>query len=317
MSPNKKIAVVALGGNALLRAGEKGTISEQEKNAENISGFLLPLIEKGYELIITHGNGPQVGNILLKNELAKDVLPVMPLDVCVADSEGSIGYIMQQALLNHFRERKLRKFVVAMITQVVVDQKDPAFQNPTKPIGKFYTREEAETLQKEKGWVMMGQRGRGFRRAVPSPKPIKIIQRDMVRTLVKAGHVVIAAGGGGIPIWKKPDGKYEGIEAVVDKDLASAVLAVETPADIFIILTEVNQVALNFKTENQKNLKSLTAGEAKKYLDEGQFPAGSMGPKIEAALYYLNKVDKKVVITSPESLVAALDGNDGTALVRG
>src|SRR3989338_7873886 len=203
-----------------------------------------------------------------------------------------------------------------MITQVLVDHNDPAFHTPTKPIGNYYNKTEAQSLEKEKGWCMIEQKGRGFRRAVPSPKPVKVIQRLMIRDLVNAGHIVIAAGGGGIPIWKKPDGKYEGIEAVVDKDLASSVLAIHISADIFIILTEESKVALNYKQPDEKKLSHMNTGEAKKYLEEGHFPPGSMGPKIEAALAYLREVDKKVIITSPESLMNAFDGKDGTTIRR-
>ena len=312
----KKIILVALGGNALLRSGEKGTISEQESNAEKTCSFLLPLIEQDFGIVITHGNGPQVGNIVLAHEMAANFIPQLPLDVYVADSEGRIGYFMQQALLNLLRSHHVDKYVVTMITQVLVDHTDPAFKNPTKPIGPFYTRDEAKKLEKEKGWKIVEQKGKGWRRTVPSPKPVKVVQRHMVRDLVKGGHIVIAAGGGGIPIWKKPDGKYEGIEAVVDKDLASSVLAVQIPADVFVILTEESQVALNYKQSDEKKLLKLNTNEAQKYLEEGHFPPGSMGPKIEAALAYLKEVDKKVIITSPESLINALDGKDGTAITR-
>ncbi len=312
----KKTILVALGGNALLRSGEKGTISEQETNAEKTCSYLLPLIEQDYGLVITHGNGPQVGNIVLAHEMAASFIPQLPLDVYVADSEGRIGYFIQQALLNLLRSKDIDKYVVTMITQVLVNHNDPAFKNPTKPIGPFYTKEEAKKYEKEKNWKMVEQRGKGWRRTVPSPKPVKVIQRHMVRDLVCQGHIVIAAGGGGIPIWKKPDGKYEGIEAVVDKDLASAVLAVQLPSDIFIILTEESKVALNYKQPDEKKLSQLTVAQAKKYLEDGHFPPGSMGPKIEAALAYLKEVDKKVIITSPESLLGALDGKDGTTITR-
>ena len=312
----KKTILVALGGNALLRSGEKGTISEQESNAEKTCAFLLPLIEQDYGLVITHGNGPQVGNIVLAHEMASSFIPQLPLDVYVADSEGRIGYFMQQALLNLLRAKHVDKYVVTMITQVLVNHNDPAFKNPTKPIGPFYTKDEAKKFEKEKSWKMMEQKGKGWRRAVPSPKPVKVVQRHMVRDLVCQGHIVIAAGGGGIPIWKKSDGQYEGIEAVVDKDLASSVLAIHISADIFIILTEESKVALNYKQPDEKKISHMNAGEAKKYLEEGHFPPGSMGPKIEAALAYLKEVDKKVIITSPESLINALDGKDGTTIVR-
>lgn len=312
----KPIALVALGGHALLKKGEKGTVSEQEKNAAEVASYLIPLIEKGYELIITHGNGPQVGNILLKNEMASHILPPMPLDVCVADSQGSMGYFLQQALLNELRKKQIKKFVVTMITQVIVDKDDPAFKKPTKPIGQYFTKEEADILHKERGWVMGEQKPSGFRRLVPSPRPLKVVQRHMVRDLVHASHVVIAAGGGGIPIWKKPDGDYEGIEAVVDKDLASSVLAQHMRADIFIILTAVSHVSLYFNTPEHKDLHKVTRQELAHHLSEGHFPEGSMGPKVNAALAYLAEVDKKVIITSSDKLLDALDGKDGTIITR-
>jgi carbamate kinase len=310
-----RLVVVALGGNALMRAGEKGTISEQEKNSADTCRHILSLVKRGYSIVITHGNGPQVGAVLLKNELCKDRFPPMPVDVCVSDTQGSIGYILQQALLNELRRNGIRKFVVTMITQVVVNKDDRAFKNPTKPIGPFYDGKRARELMKKNGWSMIEDAGRGWRRVVASPVPVKIIQRDMIKRLADDGHIVIAVGGGGIPIWKKEDGEYEGIEAVIDKDLATAVIASEIRADMMIILTEVPRVYVNFGKPNQKPLKTLTERMAKRYLSEGQFGVGSMKPKIEAALQFIDAVGNDVLITSPECLEKALEGRTGTLVV--
>ncbi|MEK7450037.1 MAG: carbamate kinase [Planctomycetota bacterium] len=309
-----RLVVVALGGNALLQSGEKGTIQEQERHAVQTCQYLVPLLKNDYHLVITHGNGPQVGNILLQNEEASKIVPAMPLDVCVADSEGSIGYILQQAILNELRRHDIRRYVVTMITQVVVDKNDPAFSNPTKPIGPFFNKEKAEALKQERQWCLLEDSGRGYRRIVPSPKPLKIIQRLMIKELVRSGHIVIAVGGGGIPIWKNAENDYEGIEAVIDKDLASSVLAQEIKADLFLILTAVPQVYLNYGKPNRKPIPKMSLTEAKKYLAEGHFAVGSMQPKIEAAVSYLEKINGKVLITSAEKLMPALEGNDGTLI---
>ncbi|MCK5578953.1 MAG: carbamate kinase, partial [Planctomycetes bacterium] len=228
--------------------------------------------------------------------------PAMPLDVCVSDSEGSLGYILQQAILNELRRHDIPRYVVTMITQVVVDKNDPAFKNPTKPVGPFYSKEKADQLKKDRQWHLKEDSGRGYRRVVPSPQPVKIIQRPMIRDLAKAGHVVIALGGGGIPIWKKSNGDYEGIEAVIDKDRASSVLAREIKADRFVMLTTVPEVYLNYGQPNQKPVRQITLTTAKKYLAEGHFQVGSMKPKIEAAVSYLEKRNGKVIITSAEKL---------------
>ncbi|MBI5359775.1 MAG: carbamate kinase [Planctomycetes bacterium] len=317
MKQKNKLIVVALGGNALLRTGEKGTIEEQEAHSAETCKHLLSLIKKDYNIVITHGNGPQVGAILLRNETAKDVVPVMPLDVCVADSQGSIGYIIQQALLNHLRMSKTERYVVTMITQVIVEPNDPAFNNPTKPIGPFYSKEESEKLKKEKKWAMIHDANRGYRRVVPSPKPVKTIQRIMVKRLAEQGHIVVASGGGGIPIWKNAanGGEYRGMEAVIDKDLASALLACEIQADMLIILTGVEKVALNFGKPNQKLLDTVKVSDAKKYLKDGHFGIGSMAPKIEAAIDFIEKTGHEVLITMDTSLENALEGKTGTRIV--
>lgn len=312
----KKLALVALGGHCLTNPDQEGTISQQEKNAEEICRTLVAVFKRGYNLVISHGNGPQVGEILIQNEIAKDTSPPMPLDVCVAYSEGSMGYIMQQALLNEMRKNNLKNYVVTMITQVLVEKKDPAFSNPTKPIGPFFSKEEADKKIQGQNWKMVEDSGRGFRRVVSSPRPVKIIQRHMIKYLANAGNVVIALGGGGIPIWKKPDGNYEGIEAVIDKDLASGNLAGQIDADLLIIMTEVPKVALFFNTDRQQDLDRMTVEEAKKYLAEGYFPPGNMGPKIEGAIEYLSHGGTEVIITTPELIEEALDGKEGTHIFR-
>lgn len=311
----KKLAVIALGGNALLKKDEKGTIHDLETNAAETFNYLLPLIKSDWQMVITHGNGPQVGNTLIQHESAADIVPSMPLDVCVSETQGSIGYILQQAILNELRKNNIQRYVVTMVTQVVVDSKDKAFSIPTKPVGPFYTKEKAEVLQKEKKWVMFEDSGRGFRRVVPSPTPVKIIQRIMIKELAQSGHIVIAVGGGGIPIYKKDNNDYEGIEAVIDKDLASSILAAEIKAGLFIILTIVPKVYINFGKPNQQGILRMNVSQAKNYLQENQFGTGSMKPKIEAAINYLSKVDGKVIITSTEYLADAMEQRAGTTIV--
>ncbi|MFH1421614.1 MAG: carbamate kinase [Planctomycetota bacterium] len=312
-----KMCVLALGGNSLIKKGEKGTIKEQEHNAEEMTRNIFGLIMCGYNLVITHGNGPQVGNALIRNELAADEMPPMPLDVCVADTEGSMGYILQQALLNELRRHNMRNvYVVTMITQVMVEKNDPAFSNPTKPIGPFPTKEQAEKRVKEDEWHVIEDAGRGYRRVVPSPRPVKIIQRYMIRDLCRQGNIVIALGGGGIPVIKNKNNDYEGIEAVIDKDLASAELAKVIHADLFMVLTGVPGVYLNYNKSNQRPINKLSLAEAKHYLSEGQFPPGSMGPKIQAAIEYLNSEDGSVIITDTPYVNDALEGKAGTIIKR-
>lgn len=301
----KKIAVVAFGGNAIIRGDEAGTIEQQEKNTYDTCVNIIPLLERGYELIITHGNGPVVGNILQRNEAAFEMyrIPKMPLDICVADSEGGIGYMMEMQMMNALNSRGIKKPVVTLITQVEVDKKDPAFQNFTKPIGRFYSKEEAEKFTKDSGWVMKEDaRKRGFRRVVPSPKPRTVIKKELIKSLAEAGHIVIACGGGGIPVYRHEDGSLEAIEAVIDKDLASSLLAIEIGADSFFILTDVPKVAINFCKPDQNDLDVLSVSEAKKFLKEGQFPEGSMGPKIQAAIEFVESGGKEMIITESREL---------------
>ncbi len=302
----KKIAVVAFGGNALLRGNEIGTIEQQEQHTLETCEKLVGLLRQGFELVITHGNGPQVGNILLRNEAGYNQfkIPKMPLDICVADSQGGIGYMIDRQMRNALSKTELSKNVIALITEVLVDISDPAFNNPTKPIGPYYLKEEAELLAKANNWVFKEDpRKRGWRKVVASPKPIDIINKQVVADLVEKGHIVIAAGGGGIPVYFHEDTKYlEAIEAVIDKDLASALLARAINADRFYIVTDVPKVFINFNKPNQKAVDHLTVDEAKKYFDEGEFPAGSMGPKILAAVDFVEHTGKEAVITREEDI---------------
>ncbi len=314
------VALVAFGGNAFIGTEHEGkdSIKQQREAANRMCSQLLAIIERGYELVITHGNGPQVGNLLIQRDMTKHKVPQMPLDVLVAQTEGSLGYILQQELLNYLRARRTGKYVVTMITQVLVDRDDPAFLKPAKPVGPFYTQEESDQIVSEHpDWKMVEDAGRGYRRVVPSPEPKRIIQSHMIRALVYSGNVVIAAGGGGIPMIRGQDDKYIGIEAVIDKDLSSAVLATDVKADLFIILTGVDKVYLNFGKENQHPLKNLTCTQAKQYMEEGHFPPGSMGPKISAVLHYLENGGHRTIITNAASLENALSGKDGTHIVRG
>ena len=302
---NKKIAVVALGGNALLRGNEIGTIQQQEKNTYQTCVHLIKLIKEGYELVITHGNGPQVGNIMLRNEAGyrEYKIPQMPLDICVADSQGGIGYMIERQIKNIFREYKIRKNVVTVVTQVLVDKNDPAFTDPTKPVGRFYLREEAELLARSGGFIFKEDSGkRGWRRVVPSPEPIDILNKKVIRDLVKRKNVVIAAGGGGVPVFKNEKKNLVGVEAVIDKDLASALLAQEIGAEAFFILTDVPNVYLNFNKPNQQKLERITIQQAEEFLESGEFADGSMGPKIQAAIHFVKNGGKETIITESTQL---------------
>lgn len=311
----RPVAILAMGGHAFIAKGEKGTISDHERNAARIAPQVLELTRRGYSLVVTHGNGPQVGVRLIQTELAREDVPTMPLDVLVADTEGQLGYILQQAFLNELRRREEKTYVVAVITQVLVDRDDPALQNPTKPIGPFYSPEEAQRRATELGWKVVEDSGRGWRRVVPSPKPLKVIQRHMIRDAVRQGHIVIACGGGGIPIKKLESGDYEGVEAVIDKDLTSALLAAEIGAELFIILTDVDKVYLNYRKPDQVGLDAVTIQLLEQYIAEGHFPPGSMGPKMEAVRYFLSQGGRRAIITSPDRLYDALEGKAGTHFV--
>ncbi|OGS52366.1 MAG: carbamate kinase [Euryarchaeota archaeon RBG_13_61_15] len=315
-----RTAVIAVGGNAILKSGEKPTQENQMKNVAVTCRGLADLIQKGYDIVISHGNGPQVGDILLRNDIAKDSIPPMAMDVCVAESQGQIGYMMQQALSSEFVRRRMDKVAVSLITQVVVSGDDPAFKNPTKPIGQYYQEEEAKRLEREKGWKMVLDKKRGgYRKVVPSPEPTGIVESKPVRRLVFGGidqaEVVIACGGGGIPVVKRGDG-YVGVEAVVDKDLAAAMLANSINERLFVIATDVQTVFLDFNKPTQRPLMRATLSEVRKHYEEGQFPPGTMGPKMLAAIRFLEGGGEEVVITATEKLVEALEQGAGTHIYR-
>ena len=302
---NKKIAVVALGGNALIRGNELGTIQQQEKNTYNTCVHLLKLLKNGYELVITHGNGPQVGNIMLRNEAGykEYKIPQMPLDICVADSQGGIGYMIERQIKNILREYKVRKNVVTVVTQVVVDKNDSAFEEPTKPVGGFYLKEEADLMARARGYIFKEDpRKRGWRRVVPSPDPKEIVNKKTIRDLVKRGNIVIAAGGGGVPVYRDEKKNLVGVEAVIDKDLASSLLAREIGAEAFFILTDVPNVYLNFHKPDQIALKKITVQQAEEYLESGEFSDGSMGPKIIAAIKFVKGGGNETIITESTQL---------------
>lgn len=313
--PPRPIVLVALGGHAFIGKGETGTVSDHEKNAAMICEQLMTLVDRGYNLVITHGNGPQVGQRLLATEKLRDEVPPMPLDVLVSETAGSLGYFLQQALLNQLRRQKIKRYVVTMVTQVLVDKGDPAFQRPTKPVGPFMSAEEAEQRRQQLKWEIVEDSGRGFRRVVASPKPIKVVQRKMIREAALQGHIVVAAGGGGIPIHKLENNDYEGIECVLDKDLTSAVLASQIGADLLVILTAVPKVYLHYGKPEQQALGAVTMEEIEQHIAAGHFPPGSMGPKMQGIHEFLQQGGKRGLITDPEHLRDALDGKAGTHFV--
>ncbi|BBO16401.1 carbamate kinase [Candidatus Brocadia pituitae] len=312
----RKIVVIALGGNALIGEGQQGTVAEQFENVRKSLDGIISCLKMGFEVVITHGNGPQVGNLLLMVEASRNQVPELSLGVCVADTEGAIGYMIQQSLTNRLRKEGIDRCVVTVLTQVVVNKDDPAFLNPTKPIGPFFTREEVERFRREKGWYVAEDSHRGYRRVVASPNPLKIVEERAVKTLLKTGDIVIAAGGGGIPVIINEGGDLEGVDVVIDKDLASAVLARELGAHGLIMLTGVDQVFLNFRQPGEQMLSRLTINEAKKYLQEGHFPPGSMGPKVQAAMNFLGWGGELAIITSIDKVKEALDGRTGTMIIR-
>ena len=308
------VAVVAIGGNSLIKDKNHQTVPDQFDATRETCVHIAGMIEQGWRTVITHGNGPQVGFILLRSELSSNVLHTVPLDSCGADTQGAIGYMIQQCLYNEFKQRGIKKSAVSLVVQTLVEKNDPAFKNPTKLIGPFYDKEKAQKYRKERGWDVMEDAGRGWRRVVPSPMPVKIIEQDVIKSLVNKGVIVIAVGGGGIPVIEQ-DGMLKGAEAVIDKDYASALLAIGIKADVFLISTAVEKVALDFGKPDQKWLDRMTLAEAKKYLEQGQFPSGSMGPKIEAIINYLEHGGKEALITNPENLERALRGETGTRVV--
>ncbi len=297
----KKLAVVALGGNALLRGGQEGTIDEQENNTTETLENLVFLLNEGYDLVITHGNGPQVGNILLRNEAGQQLygIPGMPVDICVADSQGGIGYMIERMLRNILNKHKISKEVVTLVTMVEVNKEDPAFNNPTKRIGIAYSREEAKALEDEKGWVFKEEvkKPGGWRRVVPSPKPIRISNEKVIETMARQGTIVIASGGGGIPVYLDENKDVRPSEVVIDKDLASSLLAARIGADEFYILTDVPYVFLDYRKESERSVEFLNYKDCRKYLEEGQFSEGSMAPKIRACLQFIEQGGYKSVIT--------------------
>ncbi|OCA85839.1 carbamate kinase [Bacillus sp. FJAT-27225] len=305
--------VLAIGGNAIIKEGQKGTLEEQKKNIDESCEPVLGLIEQGNTVVITHGNGPQVGNSLIKNQMAESVVPAYPLDVLDAETQGNLGYLIQQAFRNKMVERNIGKTVATIVTQAVVSKDDPAFSNPTKPIGPFYTKEELDKVLETEEISYIEDSGRGYRRVVASPKPVTIVEKDAIQALLDKEITVITAGGGGIPVVEE-NGMLKGTNAVIDKDFASALLAAEINADYLFILTGVEQVAIHFGTPQQQNLFEMTIDEALRYMDEGHFPKGSMGPKIEAAILFLKKGGKNVIITSMDKLQDALEGKTGTRI---
>jgi len=308
--------LIALGGNAIQRPGQRGTVEEQIANIRLSLDGIVAALGAGWSLVLTHGNGPQVGQMLLMVEAARGQVPELPLGVCVADTEGALGYLIQQALLNRLRHERQPAAVVTIVTQVVVDRADPAFARPTKPVGSFLSREEAESFRRERGWTVADDAGRGFRRVVPSPRPLAIVEAEAIRRILDVGVVVIAAGGGGVPVVEEADGSLSGVDAVIDKDLASAILARAVGAQRLVMLTGEPFVFLDYGKPSQLPLPRLSLEEARRYLREGQFPPGSMGPKIEAALDFLAGGGEEALITSIEGFTDALQGKIGTRITR-
>jgi len=317
MGTDRKIAVVAVGGNSLIRDAQHLTVEDQEEALRDTARHLADMIEAGWDLAIGHGNGPQVGFILRRSEIAHKVegMHEVPLDVCGADTQGAIGYELQQALQNELFHRKVKKSVATIITQVLVDSKDPAFARPSKPIGGFMDAEEA-VRRRRMGWSVVEDAGRGWRRVVPSPRPAEIVELESVKAMLDAGIVVITVGGGGIPVVDVGQGEYRGVAAVIDKDYASSLLAREIKADLFLIATAVEKVAINFGTPSQKWIDRMTLAEAKRWLTEGtHFAGGSMAPKIQAVVWYLEAGGAQALITNPPNIGSALRGKTGTRIV--
>jgi carbamate kinase len=312
---DKKVAIVAVGGNSLIKDKNHKTVPDQYDAAAESMKHIAGMIESGWDVVVTHGNGPQVGFILRRSELSLHELHPVPLDYCGADTQGAIGYMFQQALYNEFGKRGIEKQAATVVTQVLVDRKDQAFENPTKPIGSFMDEDTALQRKDTDGWAVVEDAGRGWRRVVPSPMPIRIVQRDAINALVKAGFVVIGVGGGGIPVVEDENGDLVGIEAVIDKDFASSLLASSIDADLFLISTAVEKVAINFNKPEEKWLDRMTLAEAEQYLADGHFLKGSMEPKIRAIIMYLENGGKEALITNPENIERALRGETGTRLV--
>jgi len=310
-----KVAVVAVGGNSLIKDKDHQTVPDQYQAAYETAMHIADMIEMGWNVVVTHGNGPQVGFILLRSDAAKKIIHEVPLDSCGADTQGAIGYNFQRSFYNIFKERKIDRQAVTVVTQVLVDKDDDAFKNPTKPIGPFYSKEEALERKEKVGWDVMEDAGRGWRRVVASPIPQVIVEQDAIKKLIDQGFLVVAVGGGGIPVILNDQGEMVGSAAVIDKDHASSLLARGIKADLFMISTAVEQVCLNFGKPDEKKLDKITLAEAKKYIEEGHFKPGSMLPKIKAAIAYLEAGGKEVIITCPEAIGRALKGETGTRIV--
>jgi carbamate kinase len=315
MSKRNHTAVVAVGGNSLIIDDQHQSIPDQVKAATMTSRYVADMVQAGWTVVLTHGNGPQVGFILRRSGIAKGVVPEVPVDYADADTQGAIGYMFQRALYNEFQRRKLKRKVVAIVTQVRVDPKDPAFTNPTKPIGAYMTEDVAKSLAQDLGWTVKEDSGRGWRRVVASPLPQEIIELDIIEALIDLGYIVIACGGGGIPVLRDSNGALQGLEAVIDKDFASSLLARAIRAELFVVSTGVEKVAINYGKPDQRWLEQIGLAELRRYLAEGQFPKGSMGPKIEAIIAFLEGGGGRALITNPPNLGRALSGAAGTHIV--
>ena len=310
-----KLAVVAIGGNSLIKDEAHKSVPDQFDAVRETAIHIAEMIAQGWNVVVTHGNGPQVGFILLRSEYSRNVLHPVPLDSCGADTQGAIGYMIQQALHNEFLRRGIVRSCVTVVTQVLIDRHDPAMQHPSKPIGSFYKEEEARQKMAQEGWSMVEDAGRGWRRIVPSPMPQEVIEQEAIETLIRSGFIVVAVGGGGIPVVRDDEGNLSGVEGVIDKDLASSLLASKLHADLLLISTAVEKVSLNFKKPEQRDLDTITLSEAKRYYDEGHFAKGSMGPKVRAIINYLEQGGRSALITMPETIGKALAGQTGTWIV--
>jgi len=312
---NGKKAVIALGGNAITQPGIEDTIANQFANTRKSLDGVVELVKAGYKLVISHGNGPQVGNAILRIELARGKAPILPLGVCVADTEGGMGYMIEQSLQNRLKKEGVNRPVITIISQVLVDQHDPQIADPSKYVGQFYSEEEARRFARERDWVVKKDSNRGWRRVVPSPQPLSVIEAETIKSLVENGTIVIAVGGGGIPVYIDDKGNLEGLDAVIDKDLASAVLGNDIAAEILMILTSIDRVALNFGEKNERWLDRISVSEIELCFKQGHFPPGSMGPKIKAAIQFIRNGGKQVIITSFHNAGRALEGNAGTLIL--
>jgi len=313
---SKPVAVVAFGGNALIRASEHGTLAEQIANARHAVVPLAGVVERGFRLVIVHGNGPQAGIEMIRVEESVTKVPPVTLDMCVANTQGSMAFLLQCALRNELRRRGLPAEVSTVVTQVCVDEKDPGFSLPTKPVGPFFNEFRAQELIGQHGWRMVEDSGRGWRKVVSSPRPLEIVEAGAVRALLDADHIVIAGGGGGIPVVRDQDGSLRGVEAVIDKDYTASLLAREVQAHLFIILTAVDRISINFGRSDERPLRKLTPTQAMRLLDEGQFPPGSMGPKVRAAVEFLEGGGREVIVTNESTMEASLESRGGTTILH-